>query len=95
MSGKHVFRRFPAELYSALQAGEFAVRGRWTIPTLRNVEFPKDFEGFRETVSGHGQTDGRRGITMAGMVFSQGFAMVPICFLPCPECSSDANAWRA
>ena len=47
---KHVFRRDPAELYRALQVDEFAVRGSQASSTLRNVDFPKDFQGFWETL---------------------------------------------
>ncbi len=32
------------------QAGELAVRGRWTRSTSRIVDFPKEFKGFWETV---------------------------------------------
>ena len=32
------------------QAGELAVRGRWTRSTSKNVEFPKEFQGFLETL---------------------------------------------
>ena len=32
------------------QAGELAVRGRWTRSTSRIVEFPKEFKGFWETL---------------------------------------------
>ena len=50
MSGKHVFRRNPAELYRALQVDEFAVRGSQASSTLGNVDFAKDFQGFWETL---------------------------------------------
>ncbi len=74
----------PAELGSVFQAGEFAVCGRWARSTLRIVEFPIGFQGFRVTVSGHVQICGRKGITMAGMSFPQGFAMLPGYLLRCP-----------
>ena len=50
MSGNHVFGRNPAELYRAWQLGDFAVRGSQVSSTLRIIEFPKDFQGFWETV---------------------------------------------
>ena len=77
MSEKHVFYRIFAELGNVFQAGEFVVRGRWARSTLRFVDFPKDFEGLRVTVSGHVQICERKGTAMAGMSFSQGFSMVP------------------
>ena len=87
MSGKHVSHRISAELGNVVQAGELAVCGRWVRSTVRFVGFSKDFEGFRETVSGHGLILGWQGITMAGMLFSQGFSMDPGGFLLCPNSS--------
>ena len=50
MSGKHDFRRDHPEFHRALQVGEFAVRGRQAGSTSRIVEFPKEIQGFWETV---------------------------------------------
>ena len=55
------FRRIPAELYSAFQAGEFAVRGSLTSSTSRIIDFSKDFQRFWETLQ-----RSRREMCMAG-----------------------------
>ena len=73
MSGKHVFYRIFAELGNVFQAGEFAVRGRWTRYILRIVDFPIGFRGLRATVSGNGQIYGQQGIPITGLLFPQGF----------------------
>ncbi len=74
----------PAEVSSVFQAQSKQSDSHALRDTLRIVEFHKDLQGFRATISGHGQIYERQGITMASMSFSQGFSMCPGCFLLCP-----------
>ena len=70
----------PAEVGSVFQAQSKQSDSHALRDTLRIVEFHKDLQGFRATISGHGQIYERQGITMASMSFSQGFSMCPGCF---------------
>ena len=76
MSGKHVFRRNPAELYRTLQVDEFAVRGSQTSSTLRTVEFPKDLQGFWETLHRLRQELSTAGDGNGAVAVLQGFLRV-------------------
>ena len=80
MSGTHVFLRNPAELYRALQVGKFAVRGSQASSTFRIIEFPKDFQGFRETLHRLRQElstagDGNGGVDVFAR-FSKGWRLI-------------------
>ena len=62
-----------------------------TTDTWRIVDFRKRFQGSQETVSGHTQICGWPGMTMAAMLFPQGFSMIP---LSVPFCKMEETLYR-